>query len=54
MGTFNITTALTGIGLGLILADLRTVGVRPLVLGGVLWILVATSSLGLQALTGTP
>ena len=52
-GTFLITTALAGIGLALRPADLRRAGVRPLLLGAALWVLVATSSLGLQALTGT-
>ena len=52
-GTFLITTALAGIGLALRPADLRRAGMRPLLLGAVLWILVAASSLALQALTGT-
>ncbi|GLZ49613.1 hypothetical protein Acsp06_57980 [Actinomycetospora sp. NBRC 106375] len=52
-GTFLITTALAGIGLGLRPADMRRAGVRPLVLGACLWVLVAASSLGLQAITGT-
>lgn len=52
-GTFLITTALAGIGLALRLGDLRRAGVRPLLLGAGLWVLVAASSLGLQALTGT-
>lgn len=52
-GTFLITTALAGIGLSMRLGDLRRAGARPLALGAGLWILVATSSLGLQALTGT-
>lgn len=53
LGTFLITTALAGIGLSLRPADLRRAGHRPLLLGGLLWIIVAASSLGLQALTGT-
>ncbi|GAA4915199.1 putative integral membrane protein (TIGR00698 family) [Actinomycetospora succinea] len=52
-GTFLITTALAGIGLALRPGDLRRAGVRPLLLGAVLWVLVAASSLGLQGLTGT-
>ena len=52
-GTFLITTALAGIGLALRPADLRRAGIRPLLLGAMLWVLVATSSLALQALTGT-
>ncbi|GHF69493.1 putative integral membrane protein (TIGR00698 family) [Amycolatopsis bartoniae] len=51
-GTFLITTALAGIGLSLRLADLRAAGHRPLLLGAFLWVAVAASSLGLQALTG--
>ena len=53
LGTFLVTTALAGIGLGLDLGELRAAGVRPLLLGGVLWVLVALGSLGLQAATGT-
>ena len=52
LGTFLITTALAGIGLSMRLRDLRKAGPRPLLLGAVLWIAVAASSLGLQALTG--
>jgi uncharacterized integral membrane protein (TIGR00698 family) len=52
LGTFLITMALAGIGLGMRPADLRAAGPRPLLLGGLLWIAVAASSLGLQALTG--
>lgn len=52
-GTFLITTALAAIGLALRFGDLRRAGVRPLLLGAGLWVLVAASSLGLQALTGT-
>ncbi|WP_433799773.1 YeiH family protein [Actinomycetospora sp. CA-084318] len=51
VGTFLITTALAGIGLSMRIADLRRAGVRPLVLGACLWVLVAASSLGIQALT---
>ena len=50
-GTFLITTALAGIGLSLRFADMRKAGHRPLLLGGLLWIAVAASSLGIQALT---
>lgn len=53
LGTFLITTALAGIGLSLRLADMRQAGHRPLLLGALLWIAVAASSLGLQAVTGT-
>jgi len=53
LGTFLITTALAGIGLTLRLADMRRAGPRPLLMGAILWIAVAASSLGLQSLTGT-
>jgi uncharacterized integral membrane protein (TIGR00698 family) len=53
VGAFLITTALAGIGLSLRLGDLRRAGVRPLALGTCLWFLVAASSLGAQALTGS-
>jgi uncharacterized integral membrane protein (TIGR00698 family) len=53
LGTFLITTALAGIGLSLRSADMRKAGRRPLLLGALLWVAVAISSLGLQALTGT-
>ena len=53
LGTFLITTALAGIGLAMRLGDMRKAGPRPLLLGALLWIAVAVSSLGLQALTGT-
>lgn len=52
-GAFLISTALAGIGLSLRLAEMRSTGHRPLLLGALLWITVAASSLGLQALTGT-
>ncbi|HTF51014.1 MAG TPA: putative sulfate exporter family transporter [Pseudonocardia sp.] len=51
VGTFLITTALAGIGLSMRWSDIRGAGVRPLLLGGMLWVLVAASSLGLQAAT---
>lgn len=53
LGTFLITTALAGIGLSLRLSDMRAAGYRPLLLGGVLWIAVAVTSIGLQSLTHT-
>ena len=52
-GTFMITTALAGIGLSLDVAQLRSAGPRPLLLGAALWILVTVTSLGLQAATGS-
>jgi uncharacterized membrane protein YadS len=53
ISVFMITMALAGIGLGTRLATIRSAGVRPLLLGGILWVLVAVSSLLLQWLTGT-
>jgi uncharacterized integral membrane protein (TIGR00698 family) len=52
LGTFLITAALVAIGLSLRPAELRRAGPRPLLLGAVLWICVALSSLGLQLATG--
>jgi uncharacterized integral membrane protein (TIGR00698 family) len=52
-GTFLITSALVAIGLSLRPTELRDAGPRPLLLGAILWVLVALSSLGLQVLTGT-
>ncbi|MEO6884685.1 MAG: YeiH family protein [Jatrophihabitantaceae bacterium] len=45
---FLITTALAGIGLSTDFAGLRRAGARPLALGAILWVAVATSSLLLQ------
>ncbi len=53
VGTFLITTALSGIGLSLRPSDVRRAGPRPLLLGTALWVLVGVSSIGLQMLTGT-
>lgn len=50
---FMITMALTGIGLGTRISTIRSAGVRPLLLGGILWVLVAVASLLLQWMTGT-
>ena len=52
VATFMITMALAGIGLGTRLSTIRAAGHRPLLLGGILWVLVALTSLGLQAATG--
>ena len=51
--TFLITVALSGIGLTTRPDRLRAAGVRPLVLGGVLWVAVAVTSLLLQLATGS-
>lgn len=53
LGTFLITSALVAIGLSLRPAELRAAGFRPVLLGAILWISVALSSLGLQWATGT-
>jgi uncharacterized integral membrane protein (TIGR00698 family) len=53
VATLLIAMALSAIGLSTDTAALRRAGSRPLVLGGLLWITVAATSLGLQALTGT-
>lgn len=50
---FLITMALTGIGLTTDLPALRRAGARPLLLGGILWVAVTVTSIGLQAATGT-
>lgn len=51
-GTFLITTALAAIGLTLRPDDVRRAGLRPLALGGILWVAVAVTSLIVQAATG--
>lgn len=53
VGAFMITVALAGIGLSMKFQEMRAAGVRPLLLGGMLWVLVALSSLGLQWTTGS-
>jgi uncharacterized integral membrane protein (TIGR00698 family) len=47
-----ITTALAGVGLAADIGQMRRTGVRPLVLGAILWVCVATVSLLLQRATG--
>lgn len=53
VSVFLITVALSAIGLSTDLAGLRRTGPRPLVLGALLWLVVALSSLGLQLVTGS-
>jgi uncharacterized membrane protein YadS len=48
-----ITCALAAIGLSLRPAELRAAGLRPLLLGAILWVAVAVTSLLLQLLTNT-
>lgn len=52
-GVFLITVALAGIGLGTRLSVLKAAGHRPLLLGGLLWVLVGSASLLLQWASGT-
>jgi len=47
-----ITTALAGVGLSADIGLMRRTGPRPLVLGAILWVCVATVSLLLQRATG--
>jgi uncharacterized integral membrane protein (TIGR00698 family) len=47
-----ITVALAGVGLGSDLGRMRRTGIRPLLLGALLWVSVASVSLLLQAATG--
>ena len=47
-----ITVALAGVGLAADLGGMRRTGPRPLLLGAILWVLVASVSVGLQAATG--
>ncbi len=53
LSTWMITAALAAIGLSTDVHHIRQAGLRPLALGAVLWVTVALTSLGLQALTGT-
>jgi uncharacterized integral membrane protein (TIGR00698 family) len=53
VSVFLVAVALSAIGLSTNLAALRQAGPKPLLLGALLWITVATASLGLQLLTGT-
>jgi uncharacterized integral membrane protein (TIGR00698 family) len=52
LAQFMIATALAAIGLSTKVADIRRAGMRPLALGGVLWVLVGAASLCLQSLSG--
>ena len=51
LATWMITAALAAIGLSTDISHVRKAGIRPLALGGILWLTVRLSSLGLQALT---
>jgi uncharacterized integral membrane protein (TIGR00698 family) len=50
LALFAITVALAGVGLGTDINKIRAAGVRPLVLGAILWAAIALSSLGLARL----
>jgi uncharacterized integral membrane protein (TIGR00698 family) len=52
VATWMITAALAAIGLSTDIGRIRLAGLRPLALGGILWLTVGLASLGLQALTG--
>ncbi len=52
VSVFLITIALSAIGLSTDIAGFKKAGPRPLMLGGILWIIVALTSLGLQFTTG--
>ncbi|BCJ32792.1 hypothetical protein Athai_02950 [Actinocatenispora thailandica] len=52
LATFLVAVALAGVGTGIGVADFRRAGPKPLLLGGILWVLVAVTSLGVQAVTG--
>jgi uncharacterized integral membrane protein (TIGR00698 family) len=45
LALFSITVALAGVGLGTDIQRIRAAGVRPLVLGAILWAAIAVSSL---------
>lgn len=49
---FGITVAMTAVGLSSSLRAIREAGWRPLALGGILWLLIALTSLALMALSG--
>lgn len=52
LGLALTTLALAAVGLSSNLRELRQTGTRPLALGALVWVAVATTSLALQALTG--
>lgn len=52
VSVFLIAMALAGIGLSTDIPGLRSAGWRPLALGGILWVLVTATALGMIALTG--
>jgi uncharacterized membrane protein YadS len=50
---FLVAVALSAIGLSTDVVALRRAGAKPVLLGAMLWVTVASASLGLQFLTGT-
>jgi uncharacterized integral membrane protein (TIGR00698 family) len=52
LATWMITAALAAIGLSTRARDVRRAGVRPILLGGILWASVGLTSLGLELATG--
>ena len=52
VAAYLIAVAMAGIGLSTDLPALRRTGPRPLLLGGVLWLVVSATSLGIQHLLG--
>lgn len=52
LGLALIVVALAGVGLGTDAARMRAAGVRPILLGGLLWVIVTVSSLAIAAATG--
>jgi uncharacterized membrane protein YadS len=53
VSVFLVAVALSAIGLSTDVAALRRAGAKPVLLGAMLWVTVASASLGLQFLTGT-
>jgi uncharacterized integral membrane protein (TIGR00698 family) len=49
---FSIAVALAAVGLSARPAAIRAAGPKPLLFGGLLWVIVASTSLAIQALTG--
>lgn len=47
-----IVLALAGVGLGADLRKMVQIGPRPILMGLLVWVVVALSSLGVQSLTG--
>ena len=52
LGKYMIVVALSGIGLGANLSRMIRTGPKPILLGLLVWVLVALTSLGVQKLAG--